>query len=225
MPARQKIKKVVLAYSGGLDTSIILKWLQQTYGCEVVTFTADLGQEGEIEPARSSGGVGARGPVVEVDPQLAGLHRHAGPAAQVGHQHPGVVADLRRVDVLVGGSAGPCECGAVQAALVGERRLPHPRRANVVAQQAVANRLAQLTGFEQIIAPFDGVVTARETDVGLEVFAFGSLVAVDDLTLAIPKGTRVFVDNRYFQGYDDGYAIAAIRAPHGSRIVRQPAAP
>ncbi len=46
------IKKVVLAYSGGLDTSIILKWLQQTYGAEVVTFTADLGQGGEIEPAR-----------------------------------------------------------------------------------------------------------------------------------------------------------------------------
>ena len=45
-------KKVVLAYSGGLDTSIILKWLQQTYGCEVVTFTADLGQGEELEPAR-----------------------------------------------------------------------------------------------------------------------------------------------------------------------------
>ena len=45
-------KKVVLAYSGGLDTSIILKWLQTTYGCEVVTFTADLGQGGEIAPAR-----------------------------------------------------------------------------------------------------------------------------------------------------------------------------
>ena len=45
-------KKVVLAYSGGLDTSIILKWLQSTYGCEVVTFTADLGQGGELEPAR-----------------------------------------------------------------------------------------------------------------------------------------------------------------------------
>jgi argininosuccinate synthase len=42
----------VLAYSGGLDTSIILKWLQQTYGCEVVTFTADLGQGEELEPAR-----------------------------------------------------------------------------------------------------------------------------------------------------------------------------
>jgi argininosuccinate synthase len=49
----EKINKVVLAYSGGLDTSVILKWLQQTYGCEVVTFTADLGQEGEIEPARA----------------------------------------------------------------------------------------------------------------------------------------------------------------------------
>src|SRR6202795_4598863 len=47
------IKKVVLAYSGGLDTSIILKWLQTTYGCEVVTFTADLGQGEELEPARA----------------------------------------------------------------------------------------------------------------------------------------------------------------------------
>ena len=46
------IKKVVLAYSGGLDTSIILKWLQETYDCEVVTFTADLGQGEELEPAR-----------------------------------------------------------------------------------------------------------------------------------------------------------------------------
>jgi argininosuccinate synthase len=46
------VKKVVLAYSGGLDTSIILKWLQQAYGCEVVTFTADLGQGEELEPAR-----------------------------------------------------------------------------------------------------------------------------------------------------------------------------
>jgi argininosuccinate synthase len=45
-------KKVVLAYSGGLDTSVILKWLQTTYGCEVVTFTADLGQGEELEPAR-----------------------------------------------------------------------------------------------------------------------------------------------------------------------------
>ena len=44
--------KVVLAYSGGLDTSIILKWLQETYGCEVITFTADLGQGEELEPAR-----------------------------------------------------------------------------------------------------------------------------------------------------------------------------
>jgi argininosuccinate synthase len=46
------IKRVVLAYSGGLDTSVILKWLQITYGCEVVTFTADLGQGEELEPAR-----------------------------------------------------------------------------------------------------------------------------------------------------------------------------
>ncbi len=49
---RRDVKKVVLAYSGGLDTSVILKWLQQTYGCEVVTFTADLGQGEELEPAR-----------------------------------------------------------------------------------------------------------------------------------------------------------------------------
>jgi argininosuccinate synthase len=49
---KSDVKKVVLAYSGGLDTSIILKWLQSTYGCEVVTFTADLGQGDELEPAR-----------------------------------------------------------------------------------------------------------------------------------------------------------------------------
>ena len=47
------IDKVVLAYSGGLDTSVIAKWLQQTYGCEVVTFTADIGQGEELEPARA----------------------------------------------------------------------------------------------------------------------------------------------------------------------------
>ena len=47
-----KIKKVILAYSGGLDTSVILKWLQENYGCEVITFTADLGQGEELEPAR-----------------------------------------------------------------------------------------------------------------------------------------------------------------------------
>jgi len=47
-----KAKKVVLAYSGGLDTSVILKWLQDNYGCEVVTFTADIGQGEELEPAR-----------------------------------------------------------------------------------------------------------------------------------------------------------------------------
>src|SRR6204780_5936439 len=49
---KRDVRKVVLAYSGGLDTSIILKWLQTTYGCEVVTFTADLGQGDELEPAR-----------------------------------------------------------------------------------------------------------------------------------------------------------------------------
>jgi len=48
-----QVKKAVLAYSGGLDTSIILKWLQDEYGCEVVTFTADIGQGEEVEPARA----------------------------------------------------------------------------------------------------------------------------------------------------------------------------
>jgi len=52
MAAKGDVNKVVLAYSGGLDTSVILRWLQETYGCEVVTFTADLGQGEEVEPAR-----------------------------------------------------------------------------------------------------------------------------------------------------------------------------
>jgi argininosuccinate synthase len=51
--AQNEIRKVVLAYSGGLDTSVILRWLQESYGCEVVTFTADIGQGEELEPARS----------------------------------------------------------------------------------------------------------------------------------------------------------------------------
>ena len=46
------VNKVVLAYSGGLDTSVILKWLQDVYKCEVITFTADIGQGEEVEPAR-----------------------------------------------------------------------------------------------------------------------------------------------------------------------------
>jgi argininosuccinate synthase len=50
--SRNTVKKVVLAYSGGLDTSVILKWLQETYDCEIVTFTADVGQGEELEPAR-----------------------------------------------------------------------------------------------------------------------------------------------------------------------------
>jgi argininosuccinate synthase len=50
--SKGKVKRVVLAYSGGLDTSVILKWLQEAYGCEVVTFTADLGQGEELGPAR-----------------------------------------------------------------------------------------------------------------------------------------------------------------------------
>jgi argininosuccinate synthase len=51
--ARDSVNKVVLAYSGGLDTSVILTWLQEEYGCEVVTFTADIGQGEEVEPARA----------------------------------------------------------------------------------------------------------------------------------------------------------------------------
>ncbi len=51
--SKDTVKKVVLAYSGGLDTSIILKWLGETYGCEIVTFTADLGQGEELAPARA----------------------------------------------------------------------------------------------------------------------------------------------------------------------------
>jgi len=53
MSDSQSVKKVVLAYSGGLDTSIIIKWLEETYDCEVVTFTADVGQGEEVEPARA----------------------------------------------------------------------------------------------------------------------------------------------------------------------------
>lgn len=52
MAHTKDVKKIVLAYSGGLDTSVILRWLQTNYGCEVVTFTADLGQGEELEPAR-----------------------------------------------------------------------------------------------------------------------------------------------------------------------------
>ncbi|MDA0653904.1 MAG: argininosuccinate synthase [Proteobacteria bacterium] len=61
-----KVSKVVLAYSGGLDTSVILKWLQETYGCEVVTFTADLGQGAELEPVRAKAELlGVREVVIE----------------------------------------------------------------------------------------------------------------------------------------------------------------
>ena len=55
MSKRKDVKKVVLAYSGGLDTSIILKWLQTELGAGVITFTADLGQGGVLEPARRNG--------------------------------------------------------------------------------------------------------------------------------------------------------------------------
>ena len=49
---KKKIKKIVLAFSGGLDTSVILKWLQEKYSCEVATFTADIGQIGEVSTAK-----------------------------------------------------------------------------------------------------------------------------------------------------------------------------
>ena len=52
MSKDKKINKVVLAYSGGLDTSVILKWLEEKYECEVVTFTADLGQGAELDDAK-----------------------------------------------------------------------------------------------------------------------------------------------------------------------------
>ena len=63
-----EIEKVVLAYSGGLDTSVILKWLQDVYGCEVVTFTADIGQGEEVEPARAKAlkmGIGKKNIYIE----------------------------------------------------------------------------------------------------------------------------------------------------------------
>jgi len=66
--AKNSVKKVVLAYSGGLDTSIILKWLQETYGCEVVTFTADLGQGEELAPAREKAiGLGVKPENIFID--------------------------------------------------------------------------------------------------------------------------------------------------------------
>ncbi|MBI5484048.1 MAG: argininosuccinate synthase, partial [Deltaproteobacteria bacterium] len=52
MTEKREIKKIVLAYSGGLDTSIILKWLKNEYGCKVVAFSADLGQGDELDPIR-----------------------------------------------------------------------------------------------------------------------------------------------------------------------------
>ena len=64
---KTSISKAVLAYSGGLDTSVILKWLEDTYGCEVVTFTADIGQGEEVEPARAK----AERPAGPADPAPA----------------------------------------------------------------------------------------------------------------------------------------------------------
>ena len=81
--AAKSVKKVVLAYSGGLDTSVILKWLQTTYHCEVVTFTADLGQGEELEPARQK---------AEMLGHQARAHLHRRPAR-------GIRARLRLPDV------------------------------------------------------------------------------------------------------------------------------
>ncbi len=78
----KSVKKVVLAYSGGLDTSIILKWLQTTYGCEVVTFTADLGQGEELEPARKKAEMAGVKPVPhDVPPadDLSPVRQRTGP--------------------------------------------------------------------------------------------------------------------------------------------------
>src|SRR5918995_1917721 len=61
------IKKIVLAYSGGLDTSVILRWLQETYSCEVVTFTADIGQGEELEPARAKAELMGAAPIFVED--------------------------------------------------------------------------------------------------------------------------------------------------------------
>ena len=65
MSAKPIIKKAVLAYSGGLDTSVILKWLQDEYQCEVVTFTADIGQGEEVDPVRTTAGLVERDALVE----------------------------------------------------------------------------------------------------------------------------------------------------------------
>ena len=84
---KAKVKKVVLAYSGGLDTSIILKWLQTEYGAEVVTFTADLGQGGELEPARRKAGAeqGSRhGDLVIGSGEV--LHRVGGDRLAIEHE-------------------------------------------------------------------------------------------------------------------------------------------
>src|SRR3546814_16805165 len=68
LPMSDKINRIVLAFSGGLDTSVILKWLQQTYQCEVVTFTADLGQGEELEPARAKARLmGVKGEHIFID--------------------------------------------------------------------------------------------------------------------------------------------------------------
>ena len=60
---KEKVKKVVLAYSGGLDTSVMVRWLIQTYGCQVVAFAADLGQEEELQGLREKGLKGGRSKV------------------------------------------------------------------------------------------------------------------------------------------------------------------
>ena len=67
----KKISKIVLAFSGGLDTSVILKWLQDTYQCEVVTFTADIGQGEEVEPARAKAQqLGVKEIYIDLNPNL-----------------------------------------------------------------------------------------------------------------------------------------------------------
>ena len=87
---KKDVKKVVLAYSGGLDTSVILKWLQTEYGAEVVTFTADLGQGAEIEPARQKAlTLSYVYRTASLSRYLPGLLRDVGPPPPLAEPAPG----------------------------------------------------------------------------------------------------------------------------------------
>src|SRR5215813_6587328 len=84
------IRKVVLAYSGGLDTSVAVRWIAETYGCEVVCFCADVGQDEDLEAARDKAlAVGARKAVVR-DMRLAFVSDYVFPALRAGALYEGV---------------------------------------------------------------------------------------------------------------------------------------